>query len=135
MHHFLSSRIRAMAESATLAMHSLTQSLQAQGHHICDLTLGEPNFITPYSIQEAAKQAIDTGKYFSYPPVAGYKDLREAIAKKLKHENKIVCEPNQIIVSTGAKQSLSNLFFCLLDPGDEIIVFTPYWVSYASNIE
>jgi aspartate aminotransferase len=124
-----------MAESATLAMHSLTQRLQAQGHHICDLSIGEPNFITPYSIQEAAKQAIDTGKYFSYPPVAGYQDLREAIAKKLNKENNIACQPNQIVVSTGAKQVLTNLFFCLLNPGDEVIVYTPYWVSYVSNIQ
>lgn len=135
MYNFLSERVSSMAESATLAMHSLTQLLRAQGHNICDLSLGEPNFSTPYTIQQAAKQAIDSGKYFSYAPVAGYKDLREAIAKKLNTENKIDCKVEHIVVSNGVKQALSNLFLCLLNPGDEVIVYAPYWVTYASLIQ
>ena len=135
MHQVLSERIEKMAESATLAMSQQTQALQAQGYDVCDLGIGEPYFPTPAYIQQAAKEAIDSGAYFGYPPIAGYMDLREAIAQKLYAENKIICKPSQVIVSTGAKQSLANLFLCLLNPGDEVIVYTPYWVTYASLIE
>jgi len=135
MQELLSERIKNMAESATLAMFKQTQLLRSQGHHIYDLSIGEPDFATPYLIQEAAKQAIDSGKYFTYSPVAGYKDLREVIAHKLSTENHIPCTPEQIVVSTGAKQALANLFLCLLNPGDEVIIYTPYWVSYACMVQ
>ncbi len=135
MQELLSERIQNMTESATLAMAKQSQLLRSQGHQIYDLSIGEPDFATPQLIQEAAKQAIDSGKYFAYSPVAGYKDLREAIAHKLITENHIPCTPEQIVVSTGAKQSLANLFLCLLNPGDEVIIYTPYWVSYACMVQ
>lgn len=134
MQEFLSDRIKSITPSATLAMYRQAYLLRAQSHDVCDLSVGEPSFPTPYTIQQAAKQAIDAGIYFSYSPTAGYKDLREAIAKKLSQENNIPCHFNQIVVSTGAKQSLANLFLCLLNPGDEVVVYTPYWVTYASII-
>jgi aspartate aminotransferase len=135
MQELLSERIKNMAESATLAMFKQTQLLRSQGHSIYDLSIGEPDFATPHLIQDAAKEAIDSGKYFAYSPVAGYKDLREAIAHKLSTENHIPCTPEQIVVSTGAKQALANLFLCLLNPGDEVIIYTPYWVSYACMVQ
>lgn len=135
MTDFLSDRIKLLPQSATLAMNKQSQLLKAQGYDICDLSIGEPNFLTPIDIQQAAKEAIDSGSYFTYSPVAGYLDLRAAITKKLAKENNIICTPEQIVVSTGAKQSLSNLFLCLLNPGDEVIVYTPYWVSYASIVQ
>ena len=130
MQSLLSQRIQHMSESATLLIHKEIQYLKSQGTTIYDLSIGEPNFATPSIIQEGAKKAIDTGQYCTYPPIAGYKDLREAIAHKLWTENQIPCTPEQIIVSNGAKQALYNLFMCLFDPGDEVIIFTPYWVSY-----
>lgn len=135
MQELLSERIKNMAESATLAMAKQAQLLRSEGHHIYDLSIGEPDFATPPLIQEEAKQAINTGKYFGYSPVAGYQDLREAIAHKLLTENHIPCTPEQIVVSTGAKQSLANLFLCLINPGDEVIIYTPYWVSYACMVQ
>ena len=96
--------------------------------------MGEPDFITPQYIQDAAKAAIDSKKFFSYPPVAGYKDLRESLARKFQIENNISCTYENIVVSNGAKQSLTNVLECLVNPGDEVIVFAPYWVSYAANI-
>lgn len=135
MKHFLADRISNLPPSATIAMHQKTMDLQAQGHDIINLSIGDAGFKTPLSIQQAAKQAIDTGDYFSYPPVAGYADLRAAIADKLCKENNIPCTPNQVVVSNGAKQALSNVFFCLLNPGDEVVVYAPYWVSYASMIQ
>lgn len=131
----LSNRINALAESATIAMATKARELKAQGKDIISLSLGEPDFKTPKHIQEAAKQAIDEGKYFSYPPVPGYPDLRKAIADKLIRENKIETTPEQIVVSTGAKHSIANVFFCLLNPGDEVLVFSPYWVSYTDQIK
>ena len=135
MQSLLSERIGALPASATIAMSQKAAALRAQGHDIIDLSIGEPDFQTPAYIQTAAKQAIDAGQYFSYPPVAGYADLRAAIAEKLRHENQIHCTPNQVVVSNGAKQSIANAFLCLLNPGDEVIVYTPYWVSYASIIQ
>ena len=134
MDNILAHRVTTMANSATLAMANKIRILRAEGHDMVDLASGEPGFLTPTTIQEAAKKAIDEKKYFSYSPVAGYMDLREAIATKLKRDNHIVCTPQQIVISSGAKQSLANLFLCLLDPGDEIIVYTPYWVSYPTVI-
>jgi len=131
----LSNRINALAESATIAMATKARELKSQGKDIISLSLGEPDFKTPKHIQEAAKEAIDEGKYFSYPPVPGYPDLRKAIADKLVKENKIDTTPEQIVVSTGAKHSIANVFMCLINPGDEVIVFSPYWVSYADIIK
>jgi len=136
MNSILSDRIIAMEESATLAMAKKSRELKSQGIDIISLSLGEPDFKTPLHIQQAAKNAIDEGKYFSYPPVAGYQDLREAIAKKLKDENGIVeAKAENIVVSTGAKHSIANVFMCLINEGDEVIIFSPYWVSYSEIIK
>lgn len=131
----LSDRITQLKESATLAMAAKARALKASGADVISLSLGEPDFKTPKHIQEGAKQAIDEGKYFSYPPVPGYADLREAIADKLNKENNIPCSTANIVVSNGAKQSIANVMFALLNPGDEVIVFSPYWVSYTALIE
>lgn len=136
MTSILSDRINQMEESATLAMAKKSRELKAQGIDIISLSLGEPDFKTPKHIQEAAKSAIDEGKYFSYSPVAGYQDLREAIAKKLREENHILeAKAENIVVSTGAKHSIANVFMCLLNEGDEVVIFSPYWVSYAEIIK
>ncbi|MGM0946537.1 MAG: pyridoxal phosphate-dependent aminotransferase [Bacteroidota bacterium] len=136
MNSILSDRILNMEESATLAMAKKARELKSQGIDIIGLSLGEPDFKTPKHIQEAAKSAIDEGKYFSYPPVAGYQDLREAIAKKLREENNISeAKAENIVVSTGAKHSIANTFMCLLNEGDEVVIFSPYWVSYAEIIK
>jgi len=125
-----------MEESATLAMAKKARELKTQGIDIIGLSLGEPDFKTPKHIQEAAKAAIDEGKYFSYPPVAGYQDLREAIAKKLRDQNNILeAKAENIVVSTGAKHSIANVFMCLINEGDEVIIFSPYWVSYSEVIK
>lgn len=131
----LSDRINNMEESATLAMAAKAREFKNKGIDVISLSLGEPDFKTPVHIQEGAKQAIDEGKYFAYPPVPGYLDLREAIVKKLKEENNIEYKPENIVVSNGAKQSIANVMFALLNPGDEVIVFSPYWVSYSALIE
>ena len=136
MNSILSDRILNMEESATLAMAKKARELKSQGIDIIGLSLGEPDFKTPKHIQEAAKSAIDEGKYFSYPPVAGYQDLREALAKKLRDENNISeAKAENIVVSTGAKHSIANTFMCLLNEGDEVVIFSPYWVSYAEIIK
>ncbi len=136
MNALLSDRINKMEESATLAMAKKARELKEKGIDIISLSLGEPDFKTPQHIQNAAKDAIDEGKYFAYPPVAGYQDLREAIAKKLREDNKIVeAKAENIVVSTGAKHSIANVFMCLIDEGDEVVIFSPYWVSYAEIIK
>ncbi|WP_226390830.1 pyridoxal phosphate-dependent aminotransferase [Penaeicola halotolerans] len=136
MNELLSDRINKMEESATLAMAKKARELKAQGVDIISLSLGEPDFKTPSYIQEAAKKAIDEGKWFSYPPVAGYQDFREAIAEKLQKDNHITAaKAENIVVSTGAKHSIANVFMSLLNPGEEVIVFSPYWVSYAEIIK
>jgi aspartate aminotransferase len=136
MNSILSDRIINMEESATLAMAKKARELKSQGIDIIGLSLGEPDFKTPKHIQEAAKDAIDEGKYFSYPPVAGYQDLREAIAKKLREENEIAeAKAENIVVSTGAKHSIANVFMCMINEGDEVVIFSPYWVSYAEIIK
>ena len=111
------------------------REFKAKGFDVISLSLGEPDFKTPQHIQNAAKAAIDEGKYFGYSPVPGYLDLRQAIADKLQRDNSLTYTPNQIVVSTGAKQSIANVFMCLLNPGDEVIVYSPYWVSYAEFIK
>ncbi len=124
-----------MEESATIAMAQKARELKSQGADVISLSLGEPDFKTPAHVCEAAKAAIDEGKYFTYTPVPGYLDLREAIVDKLERENSLSYTSNQIVVSTGAKQSIANTFLCLLNPGDEVIVYAPYWVSYMEIIK
>ena len=136
MNSMLSDRVLQMEESATLAMAKKARELKAQGVDIIGLSLGEPDFKTPKHIQQAAKDAIDEGKYFAYPPVSGYQDLREAIAKKLREENNIQeAKAAHIVVSVGAKHSIANTFMCILNEGDEVVIFSPYWVSYAEIIK
>lgn len=129
MNH-LSKRIEAIEESATLAMAQKAREFRARGINVIGLSLGEPDFKTPKHICEAAKKAIDEGKYFAYPPVAGYQDLREALAAKYQKENNVPYKAENILVSNGAKQSIANAMLALMNPGDEVIVFSPYWVSY-----
>ncbi|MDW3648280.1 MAG: pyridoxal phosphate-dependent aminotransferase [Bacteroidia bacterium] len=125
----LSSRIASVAPSATLSISKKVRELKAEGRDVIGLTLGEPDFDTPEHIREAAKAALDAG-YTHYPPVAGYPELRQAIVDKLKRDNGLSYAPNQIVVSTGAKQSLYNVVLGMLNPGDGVILPTPYWVSY-----
>jgi len=131
----LSQRVINMEESATIAMAQKARDLKAKGVDVISLSLGEPDFKTPKHIQQAAIAAIESQQYFGYPPVPGYMDFRQAIAKKFKEENSIDCTPANIVVSTGAKQSIANIMLSMLDPGDEVIVLSPYWVSYADVIK
>lgn len=130
----LSKRILSIPESATLAMAAKAREMKEKGIDVISLSLGEPDFKTPKHIQQGAIDAINEEKYFAYPPVNGYLDLRKAISEKFKKENDLEYAPDQIVVSNGAKQSIANVFMALLDPGDEVIVFTPYWVSYTAMI-
>ena len=125
-----SNRLEAIQESATLAMAAKAREFKSRGINVISLSLGEPDFKTPKHICEAAKKAIDEGKYFAYPPVAGYQDLREALAAKYNKENNVPYKAENIVVSNGAKQSIANAMLALLNPGDEVIIFSPYWVSY-----
>lgn len=129
----LSHRIQNLSESATIAMSRRSREMREAGLDVISLSLGEPDFDTPDFIRTAAKQAIDEG-YSHYPPVPGYQDLRQAIADKLKRDNDLDYTANQIVVSTGAKQSLMNVILCTINPGDEVLVPTPYWVSYYEQI-
>ena len=125
----VSNRLKQLSESATLAMARISRELKAQGHNVIALSLGEPDFDTPEFIKESAKNAIDNN-YSHYTPVPGLLELREAISKKLKRDNKLYYSPDQIVVSTGAKQSIANVCLSLLNSGDEVILPAPYWVSY-----
>ncbi len=116
-------------------MAAKAREYKERGINIISLSLGEPDFTTPKHIAEAAKDAIDEGKWFDYSPVPGYADLREALAEKLQRENNIKCNENNIVVSTGAKQSLANVVLSLVNPGDEVIIFSPYWVSYVAIVQ
>ena len=127
--NILSNRILNMAESETLAMTAKARELKAQGKDVISLSIGEPDFNTPEIVKEAAKQAIDDN-FTHYPPVPGYPDLREAVCQKFKRDNNLDFKPEQIVVSTGAKQSIYQLVQCLVNPGDEVIIPTPFWVSY-----
>lgn len=127
-------RIQALSESATILMATKSRELKAKGVDVIDLSLGEPDFHTPAHICEAAKQAIDAG-YHHYPPVPGYPDLRQAISDKFARDNDLHYTPDQIVVSTGAKQTLANIMLSVLNPGDEVIVPIPYWVSYTAQIQ
>ena len=130
---YLSERIKSLSVSQTLAMAQKSRELKAKGIDIISLSLGEPDFNTPDYIKEAAKKAIDDN-YSKYPPVPGYADLREAISKKFKEENGISYSPDQIIVSAGGKHSLINVILSIVNPGDEVIILAPYWVSYYDQI-
>ena len=123
-----------MSESQTIAMAKKARELAAQGHDVINLSFGEPDFQTPQYIKDAAKQAIDEGFTF-YTPVAGYPELRQEIAKKFKRDNNLDFAPENIVVSTGAKQSIANAVLCLVNPGDEVIIFSPYWVSYEEIVK
>ncbi len=125
----LSNRVLSMAESETLAMTAKARELKAQGKDVISLSIGEPDFNTPDAVKEAAKQAIDDN-FTHYPPVPGYADLKEAVCLKFKRDNGLEFTPDQIVVSTGAKQSIYQLVQCLINPGDEVIIPTPFWVSY-----
>lgn len=127
-------RINALEESATLAMSKKSRELAAQGHKVINLSVGEPDFKTPKHICDAAKAAIDAG-YHHYTPVAGIPELRKVIADKLNRENNLDWKAENIIVSTGAKHSLANVIQCLVNPGEEVIIFAPYWVSYSEMVK
>ncbi len=134
MTNHLSERITNMATSATLAMAAKTRELRNEGKDIIGLSLGEPDFNIPDFIKEAAKQAIDDN-YSSYSPVDGYADLKQAIANKFKRDNGLEYNLNQIVVSTGAKQSLANVAMVMLNQGDEVLLPAPYWVSYSDIVK
>ncbi len=127
----LSDRINSLPISQTLAMAAKTRELRSEGKDIIGLSLGEPDFNTPDFIKDAAIQAINDN-FNSYTPVNGYEELREAISRKFKRDNKLDYNTNQIVVSTGAKQSIANIAMVLLNPGDEVLLPAPYWVSYSA---
>lgn len=129
----LSSLLQRFNEPETLKMAKLGRELRAKGFDITDLSLGEPDFDTPDHIKIAAKKAIDEN-YSHYTPVAGYLDLREAVCAKLKRDNNLEYTPDQVIVSTGAKQSIFNAVMSIVDQGDEVIIPTPYWVTYSEIV-
>lgn len=130
----LSDRINNLSESQTIKMAKLGRELSAKGVDVISLSFGEPDFHTPEHIKAAAKQAMDEN-YTYYTPVSGYPELRKAIAAKLKNENGLDYDPSQIVVSTGAKQAIANALLCLVNPGDEVIIPTPYWVSYSEVVK
>jgi len=130
---YLSDRVKTMAVSQTLAMAQKSRELKAKGIDIISLSLGEPDFNTPDYIKEAAKKAIDDN-YSKYPPVPGYNDLREAISLKFRKENGLNYSPEQVIVSAGGKHSLINVILSIVNPGDEVIILAPYWVSYYDQV-
>ena len=130
----LSELILNMEESATIKMAQDARDLAAQGHEVISLSLGEPDFDTPQHIKEAAKEALDMG-YTKYTPVPGLVELREAIVEKFKRDNDLDFDVSQIMVSNGAKQCIANIAMALLNPGDDAVVFTPYWVSYGAIIK
>ena len=130
----LSERLLSMEESATIAMSRKSRELKAQGKDIISLSLGEPDFFTPQFIKDAALEAMNNN-FTMYTPVPGYDDLRESIALKFKRDNNLVYTKDQIVVSTGAKQSIANVVLSLINPGDEVIIPAPYWVSYLEIVK
>ena len=130
----LSDRLLAMEESATIAMSRISRELKAAGKDVISLSLGEPDFFTPEFIKDAAKEALDQN-YTMYTPVAGYDDLRESISFKFKRDNGLNYSKDQIVVSTGAKQSIANAVLSCINPGDEVIIPAPYWVSYIEIVK
>lgn len=130
----LSPRLQQLSPSATLVMTQKARELKAEGHDVISLSIGEPDFDTPDFIKEAAKIAIDEN-YSHYTPVSGYPELKEAIIRKFKRDNKLDYKPSQVVVSTGAKQSIYNVFQSIIGPNDEVIVPAPYWVTYTDIIK
>ena len=131
---FLSSRVKNMATSATIEMSSKSRKLREEGLDIINLSLGEPDFNTPDVIKQSAINAIHDN-YSKYTPIAGFDELKQAISNKFKRENNLNYKKNEIVVSTGAKQSLANVILALIDEGDEVLLPSPYWVSYAEQIK
>lgn len=130
----LSDLVNSMKESATIAMAQLARDVASEGHDVISLTLGEPDFDTPEHIKDAAKQALDDG-YTKYTPVPGLPELRKAIQTKFKRDNNMDFDINQIMVSNGAKQVIANICIALLNKGDEVLIFSPFWVSYEAIVE
>jgi aspartate aminotransferase len=130
---YLSSLLQQFSEPETLRMAKLGRELRAQGHDITDLSLGEPDFNTPEHIKQAAIQAVEEN-YSHYPPVAGYLDLRQAICDKLKRDNNLDYKCENVMVSNGAKQCIANMVLAIVDKGEEVIIPTPYWVSYSEIV-
>ena len=130
----LSDRLLSMEESATIAMSRKSRELKASGKDVISLSLGEPDFNTPKFIKDAAKEAMDNN-FTKYMPVPGYEDLRESISNKFKRDNNLHYSKDQIVVSTGAKQSIANVVLTLINPGDEVIIPAPYWVSYIEIVK
>ena len=130
----LSSRLDLFAEPETLKMAKLGRELRAKGIDVIDLSLGEPDFDTPVHIKDALKKAVDDN-YSHYTPVAGYPDLREAVCTKLRRDNNLEYKAENILVSTGAKQSLANVVMAIVDKGDEVVIPTPYWVTYSEIVK
>ncbi|HBJ77358.1 MAG TPA: aspartate aminotransferase [Porphyromonadaceae bacterium] len=130
----LSQRVKNLSPSATLAMAQKSAELKEKGFDVINLSIGQPDFLTPKSIKEAGKKAIDNN-FTTYSPVAGYMDLRKAIAEKLKKENGLDYAPSQIVCSNGAKQSICNALLSIINPGEEVIIPSPYWVSYVEMVK
>lgn len=131
---YLSNRVNKMAESETLAMTRVANELKAQGLDVISLSIGEPDFDTPMDVKNSAKQAIDDN-WTHYPPVSGYPDLKKAIVEKFKRDNNLTYAPNQIVVTNGAKQAIYETVLALVNPGDEVIIPAPYWVSYKEIVK
>ncbi len=131
---FLSDRVKNLTESATLQMTQKSRELKDKGHDVIALSIGEPDFDTPKSVKEAAKKAIDAN-FTHYAPVNGYPALTKAVCEKLKRDNNLRYTPDQIIISNGAKQSIANVMYAMINKGDEVIIPSPYWVSYPSMVE
>lgn len=130
----VSKRLNSLSESQTIAMNQKSNAMKAQGIDIINLSVGEPDFFTPDHIKKAAKDAVDANFSF-YSPITGYADLKKAVCKKFLDENHLEYTPEQIIVSVGAKHSLANVVLSIVDPGDEVIVPAPYWVSYIEQVK
>src|SRR5690606_1703901 len=130
----LSSRLQKLQPPATIAMTQKAREYKQQGKDVISLSIGEPDFDTPDFVKDAAKKAIDEN-YSHYPPIAGYPELRDAISRKFKRDNNLEYNTSQIVVSTGAKQSIYNAFQVIINEGDEVIIPTPYWVTYADSVQ
>ena len=130
----ISQRVQNMAESATIKMAQMARELKAEGHDVISLSLGEPDFDTPQHIKDAAKKALDEG-FTKYTPVPGLLELRQAIQTKFKRDNGLDYDVSQIVVSNGAKQSIANVCLSILDPGDEVVILAPYWVTYSEIVK
>ncbi len=130
----LAQRLNLIVEPQTIKMAKLSRELRAKGINIIDLSLGEPDFRTPQFICDAATAAMNAG-YTKYPPVTGFLELRQAVCTKLKRDNGLDYEPGNVIISTGAKQSLANAILSIIDPGDEVLIPTPYWVTYSALVQ